>query len=345
MLRNSLSANAASSALFDDGSLQPLERSRPPSLARPHPHRRNPKRTDRDMASSRSDGQDQPRLEISPAGVAKRHLVAWGGIVAETIQLPSQGRIELRFSDSRHLLVAHEHGVRRDGETFIQGLPRSTRRDLTHRLTFVPAGHMYHDWHEPRIPGRLVCFYFDPAEPQLKSALDACGADVAPRLFVEDPMLWSTVSKLRKLVESVTPENRPYLEALGAVLVHELARSHSGEHARAQARGGLAAWQQRTVTAYIDEHLAEHISLAALAQLVRLSPYHFCRAFKQSFGIPPHRYHISRRIERAKLLLQERPLSVTDIGLTLGFSETSSFTAAFRKATGLTPSSYHRSLG
>jgi AraC family transcriptional regulator len=44
------------------------------------------------------------------------------------------------------------------------------------------------------------------------------------------------------------------------------------------------------------------------------------------------------------VLLEKRPLSVTDIGLTLGFSETSSFTAAFRRATGLTPSGYHRSL-
>jgi AraC family transcriptional regulator len=62
------------------------------------------------------------------------------------------------------------------------------------------------------------------------------------------------------------------------------------------------------------------------------------------FGLPPHRYHTSRRIERAKALLAKPVFSVTDIGLTLGFSETSSFTAAFRKATGLTPTAYHRSL-
>lgn len=50
------------------------------------------------------------------------------------------------------------------------------------------------------------------------------------------------------------------------------------------------------------------------------------------------------RIEHAKTLLAKPALSVTDIGMTVGFSETSSFTAAFRKATGLTPSAYHRSL-
>ena len=45
------------------------------------------------------------------------------------------------------------------------------------------------------------------------------------------------------------------------------------------------------MTGYIEEHLAEPISLATLAELVGLSTYHFCRAFKQSVGMPPHRYH------------------------------------------------------
>ena len=84
--------------------------------------------------------------------------------------------------------------------------------------------------------------------------------------------------------------------------------------------------------------------LATLAELAGLSTYHFCRAFKQSFGVPPHRYHTRRRIEQGKIMLAKRIHSVTDIGLALGFSETSSFTAAFRKATGLTPTGYHRSL-
>jgi AraC family transcriptional regulator len=86
------------------------------------------------------------------------------------------------------------------------------------------------------------------------------------------------------------------------------------------------------------------VSLASLAELTGLSPYYFCRAFKQSFGVPPHRYHIHRRIEHAKALLATRAHSVTDIGLTVGYSETSSFTAAFRKATGSTPRDYQRSL-
>jgi AraC family transcriptional regulator len=60
--------------------------------------------------------------------------------------------------------------------------------------------------------------------------------------------------------------------------------------------------------------------------------------------MPPHQYLTSRRIERAKSLLAERKLSVTEIGFDVGFSETSSFIAAFRKVTGETPTEYRRSL-
>jgi AraC family transcriptional regulator len=98
------------------------------------------------------------------------------------------------------------------------------------------------------------------------------------------------------------------------------------------------------VAAYIEEHVAENIPLATLAELVRLSPYHFCRSFKRSFGMPPHRYHANRRIERAKQLLTNRELSVTRVALDVGFSETSTFSAAFHKLTGQAPSRYRRNL-
>ena len=96
------------------------------------------------------------------------------------------------------------------------------------------------------------------------------------------------------------------------------------------------------MTDFIEEHLAEEISLAALAALADLSLYHFARAFTQSFGVPPHRYHMTRRIDRARSLLQKPALSVTQIGIQIGFRETSSFTRAFRRFTGLTPTEYRR---
>ena len=81
-----------------------------------------------------------------------------------------------------------------------------------------------------------------------------------------------------------------------------------------------------------------------LAAIAQLSPYHFARAFKQSFGTPPHRYHMSRRMDRAKAMLEVPTRTVTEVGLMLGFAETSSFTTSFRRSVGVTPSDYRRSV-
>ena len=110
------------------------------------------------------------------------------------------------------------------------------------------------------------------------------------------------------------------------------------------AGAGLAGWQRRSVAQYIEENVSEQILLAELAELAQLSIFHFSRAFKQSFGMPPHRYHTTRRIERAKILLAKPNQSVTEIALDMGFSETSSFTAAFRRLAGRTPTEYRRSV-
>jgi AraC family transcriptional regulator len=164
-------------------------------------------------------------------------------------------------------------------------------------------------------------------------------------LFFEDASLWNTAIKLKRALEDTHPRNELYVEALGCVLAHELVQlDHGRARKKVAVRGGLASWQHRMATTYIEEHLAEPISLATLAGLVRLSPYYFCRSFKQSLGMPPHRYHMSRRIERAKMLLAEGKHSVTEIGLTLGYRDASAFTSAFRRITGVTPSEYRRTM-
>ncbi len=112
----------------------------------------------------------------------------------------------------------------------------------------------------------------------------------------------------------------------------------------ASPHGGLASWQQNRVAAFIDENLGQRIALADLARIARLSPFHFARAFKRSFGVPPHRYHRNRRIDRAKELLAHSCHSVTEIALKVGFSESSAFATAFRRTTGFAPSEYRRAI-
>jgi AraC family transcriptional regulator len=93
-----------------------------------------------------------------------------------------------------------------------------------------------------------------------------------------------------------------------------------------------------------SEKVDDFIGMRADQKLVRLSPYHFCRAFKRSFGVPPLRYQRDRRIQHAKRLLADSELSVTDVAVEIGFGSSTSFATAFRKATGLSPTTYSRSL-
>jgi AraC family transcriptional regulator len=286
-----------------------------------------------------------PVVQVSPCDAVSRRTATGPGMAVEIVQDKRRGRIDYGYCSPLHMLVVHERGVRHDGCTVIEGLPKSTLQDCSRKLVFVPAGHKYHDWHEPRTLSRVVFFYFNPAQLAIGPELNDSGLSLAPRIFFEDNALMQTALKLATLIESGGSDHRLYLEALGVVLAHELIRINTGGSGpEAQPNGGLAAWQRRKAVAYIEAHLAESISLAALARLVDLSACYFCRAFRQSLGMPPQRYQLRQRIERAKTLLAKRAASVTDVSLTVGYNDTSAFCTAFRRVTGLTPSAYRRNF-
>jgi AraC family transcriptional regulator len=286
-----------------------------------------------------------PTVQFSPAAIVRHRTAHWRGVLAKTVQIISHEHFEYRFKQQCHLLIAVEQGVRYDGETFIEGLPKSTLRNYSHKLIFVPAGRMFFGVQNPRLLTRSICLYIDPqkvlADPDLRFA----EADLQPRLLFEDGGLWEIALKLKSQIGSADPGDRMYADALGGLLAHELLRL-DGATARSRRthRGGLAGWQQARVIDFMEEHLAEDISLRTLADLARLSPYHFLRCFKESFGEPPHRYWAVRRIERAKALLANPGASITEIALDVGFSTTSALSAAFRRMTGQTPTEYRRSL-
>jgi len=281
-----------------------------------------------------------PVVEFAPTGLVDRRSSCWPGLRVETVRVTRKEPFEYGFRATQHLLIASERAYREDGETFVEGLPKSTLRDFSRKLTLVPAGHVFKGWQLPRILTNVTYFYLDPDGPQFDP--ERFGkVELAPRLFFFDDDLWQTTVKLKGLIGN--PSTSGYAEALSMVLVHELVRNKVGAgQLDGYERGGLASWQQRRVAEFIDAHLRDDVSLAALAGIARLSPFHFARAFKKSFGMPPHRYHVMRRMTRAKALLGEPARSVTEIAFELGFHELSSFTAAFRKQTGVSPTQYRR---
>ena len=282
-------------------------------------------------------------VDISPPDIAHRQLASWGRIHADNVSVIRRETFEDGFQAQRHLLIAYERAERHDGETLIEGLPKSTLREFNCRLSFVPAGRRFYGWQTPRVLTRVTYIYIDLPDRLFDQGSGIACPAISPRLFFFNQAVWDTALKLKTEVGNSGPWSREYAEALSLVLMHELLRLERTAPAAARpVRGGLPARQQKRVVEFIEEHLAEEISLAALAELVDLSLYHFARAFTQSFGAPPHRFHMARRIDRAKGLLHRPALSVTQIGARIGFRETSSFSKAFRKFTGLTPTEYRR---
>jgi len=281
-------------------------------------------------------------FHVSAANILRRRSASWTGIAAEALDFIHSAPCDFRAASSSHMLILVERGSRSDGETMIDGAAKSTLRDFSPRLTLVPAGYQFCGWQKLRVLARATYLYIDPASPLLDPDLRFSEIEFTPRLFFRDRDLWDTALKLKGQIGSLA--SRAYSETLGIVLAHELIRMNDPAVAPCAPTGGLAGWQQKRLNEYIAAHLVDDISLIDLAQIAQLSLFHFARAFKHSFGDPPHRYLMHRRMELAKTLLENLASSIAEIAHAVGFADPATFTAAFRRSVGTTPTAYRRAL-
>lgn len=93
----------------------------------------------------------------------------------------------------------------------------------------------------------------------------------------------------------------------------------------------------KTAIDFMQAHLSDNLSLAQIAAVEYLTPYHFSRLFKQIYGMPPHQYIIQERVAWAAELLKNPRLTVSDVALTVGFSNHSHLIRHFKRLTGTTP--------
>lgn len=90
----------------------------------------------------------------------------------------------------------------------------------------------------------------------------------------------------------------------------------------------------------MDRAFSQPIGIAALARVAHVSPAHFSRQFRATFGESPHRYLQRRRVERAMELLRETGRPVTEICFDVGFSSLGTFSRTFKAVVGEPPSAY-----
>ena len=107
-------------------------------------------------------------------------------------------------------------------------------------------------------------------------------------------------------------------------------------------RGGLSPVILKRVKDHIEDSLALSITLRSLANIAKLSPFHFSRMFAESEGVSPHQYLLFRRILRAKNLLSKKHMPLAKVAHECGFSSQSHLSKRFRLMTGVTPNSFRQ---
>ena len=215
----------------------------------------------------------------------------------------------------------------------------------TGNVVILPAGAPT-NWHlEREGEVRHLHLYLAPTliqEIATSADIDPDAIEFVETLGIFDPQIETIALSLLSELRSEGLGGRLYVESLGNILGIHLLRHHSSVQRPSLPRSvGLDTTTLRRVSAYIDEHLAEDLSLSEIAAVASLSPYHFARLFKSSTGFSPHQYVIQRRIERAKLFLSTTNWSLTAIAYAVGFAHESHLALHFKRLTGLIPSSYH----
>ncbi|MES2460498.1 MAG: AraC family transcriptional regulator [Armatimonadota bacterium] len=133
------------------------------------------------------------------------------------------------------------------------------------------------------------------------------------------------------------PLGRVFGESLATALASCVLQRYSATPAAPPASGALSPRSLRAVREFIEEHLQSDISLDDMARIARLSPYHFARCFKATVGTSPHQYLIARRVERARQLLTDADLPLSQVAFRCGFADQSHLTRHMKRLLGTTP--------
>jgi transcriptional regulator GlxA family with amidase domain len=118
------------------------------------------------------------------------------------------------------------------------------------------------------------------------------------------------------------------------------AAASAGDRAIAEPRSPLLLRRLLRAKDRMDAFSDQDWPIRRLAAISGVSEAHFARSFRQAFGMPPHRYLLSRRIERAKALLRDTDLAITAIALDVGWNSLGTFGRTFLDVTGESPSAY-----
>ncbi len=164
------------------------------------------------------------------------------------------------------------------------------------------------------------------------------------RQFTSDRYVMETVRRMLNAGVMAGPLQSQFCDGLMVALLSYLLEHYSQPQQPAQA-STLGGARLRRVLAYMDQHLGEAVSNQQLADLCAMSPAHFSREFHAALGLPPHRYLMKMRLEKARDLLLAGGHAMADIADLCGFHDGSHFSRAFTRHFGAPPARFRQQRG
>lgn len=170
-------------------------------------------------------------------------------------------------------------------------------------------------------------------------------APLPPRMQFQDRILERLMTRLADHQVRGEPHGAMYSDALIISMADRLHRPTQAGAVAPASGPTLGPVLRRLCEALIQERLDDPPSIEALAVVAGMGTSQFLRAFRLSFGVPPHQYVLTARVAKARLLLASHlHVSLADMALGLGFASHAHFTTVFSARTGMTPSAYRRTL-
>jgi AraC-like DNA-binding protein len=157
-----------------------------------------------------------------------------------------------------------------------------------------------------------------------------------------DPVMYGFAQALAGAMVRAGEGTAMFCEYVALAFFAHIVSNYGGLPIRQITRGGLAPWQLRRALEFIDANLGADPSISEVATQCGLSGDYFGRAFKRATGFSPHRWLTKRRLERAKVLLDELDLPLAEIAQVCGFADQSHFTHVFFKSEGCNPGNWRR---
>ena len=176
-----------------------------------------------------------------------------------------------------------------------------------------------------------------------KRGLRRVGGLAQRTLGERDPVLFHLAQLLVPALDNPNAASSAFVEYVALAFHEHVITTYGGVPVTGRKRrGGLAPWQVRRACDLIEAYLDGDPSIASLSRECQVSESYFVRAFHTTVGMPPHRWVMKRRIERAKSLMMSSEHSLAEIAVMCGFVDQSHFSRIFARETSTSPARWRR---